>query len=296
MTRFHERTGRTGDDGMLYFSESQIDQWLLDDISLGDLTTRSAGIGGIPGRMRFFLRKAGCASGIAPALLLLRKLGLQTLQHAADGDFLQDGALLVTAEGRADALHMGWKAAQNILEWSSGVSQYTSLMIREARRHNPDIHVACTRKSIPGTKALAAAAVVHGGGIIHRGGTAETVLLFANHRRFLSEPDNWATIVERLRRAAPEKKIAVEADSMEEAIQALSAGPDILQLDKFSPDDIRRLTELCRERAYSCVLCAAGGISLENVGTFAATGVSFLVTSAPYYAKPADIKVVLEPS
>lgn len=151
-------------------------------------------------------------------------------------------------------------------------------------------------QSIPATKALAIPAVIDGGGIIHRGGTAETILLFANHRRFFADPDDWITMISRLRMEAPEKKIIVEADTVEEALAALQGQPDVLQLDKFSLSEIRRLRATVEERASNCLLSIAGGIHRDNVSDYAATGVSLIVTSSPYYAEPADIKVVLQPA
>ncbi|NGE24568.1 ModD protein, partial [Klebsiella pneumoniae] len=130
---------------------------------------------------------------------LLEKLGLQTHLHANDGDHTEAGALLLTATGSAEALHQGWKVVQNVIEWSSGVTQMTRCMVDTLRQYQPDAQLACTRKNIPGTKLLATAAVLAGKGIIHRQGCAETILLFANPRRFLAEPENWCAAIATLR-------------------------------------------------------------------------------------------------
>lgn len=241
-------------------------------------------------------RQSGRVSGVSVAARMLIKLGLNVDIHVSDGQDAVGGDVLLTATGRADALHQGWKAVQNVLEWCCGVSQYMAEMTQTAERVNPSVRIACTRKSIPATKALAIPAVIDGGGIIHRGGTAETILLFANHRRFFADPDDWITMISRLRMEAPEKKIIVEADTVEEALAALQGQPDVLQLDKFSLSEIRRLRATVEERASNCLLSIAGGIHRDNVSDYAATGVSLIVTSSPYYAEPADIKVVLQPA
>ncbi|WP_347254737.1 ModD protein [Leminorella grimontii] len=280
---------------MFYISDDFIDRLLLDDVQLGDLTTRALGIGSINGKMRFIRRQAGRVSGVFVASRILLKLGLTVDILVFDGQNAQSGEVLLTAEGRADALHQGWKVAQNVLEWSCGVAQYMAEMMQRAQSVNPSVRIACTRKSIPATKALAIPAVLDGGGIIHRGGTAETVLLFANHRRFFSNPNDWAGMISRLRAQAPEKKIIVEADSEEEAMAALAGQPDIIQLDKFTLPQIRRLQDLVVATSSRCRLSVAGGVHQENVADYAATGVDLIVTSSPYYATPADVKVVLEP-
>lgn len=70
---------------------------------------------------------------------------------------------------------------------------------------------------------------------------------------------------------------------------------EVVQLDKFSLDELRQCITLAATHAYTGSLIAAGGIHQANVKDYAATGVNVLVTSAPYYAKPADIRVVLSP-
>ncbi|MEG2042845.1 MAG: ModD protein, partial [Hafnia sp.] len=109
-------------------------------------------------------------------------------------------------------------------------------------------------------------------------------------------PDNWQSIIATLRQQAPEKTIIVEADTVDEAKQALLGMPDIVQLDKFSPDDIVALKAYAQRFSPHCRLSLAGGVTLATIDKFAQTGISLLVTSAPYYAPPADIKVRLGPS
>jgi nicotinate-nucleotide pyrophosphorylase len=83
--------------------------------------------------------------------------------------------------------------------------------------------------------------------------------------------------------SASEKKIIVEADNLEEALTALKAEPDVLQLDKFSPDDVRRIADRAASDYPDCLISAAAGAGL-------------LVSSSPYYAPPADVKVVMSGS
>lgn len=285
---------------MIFIPDSQLDQWLMDDIHGGDLTTRALGIGARCGVMRFHHRQGGCISGIDTARRMLLRLGLNVEQHLYDGDIASADEILLTAKGRAQALHQGWKAVQNLLEWSCGVSDYLYRMCQILQRYSPNGKIACTRKTIPGTQLLAQQAVIAAGGIIHRAGCSETILLFANHRRFCDSPNNWQSMITTLRQQAPEKSIIVEADTPEDAKAVLlgqSNGlPDILQLDKFSPQEIVEIKAFGQKQAPNCRLSLAGGINLNTISEFAQTGVPLLVTSAPYYAPPADIKVRLTPT
>ncbi|MCO6505447.1 MAG: ModD protein [Snodgrassella sp.] len=280
---------------MFYLSDAELDRLLLDDVAYGDLTTRALGCGDRFGQMTFCRREAGRISGVAVAVRLLRKLGLEVSAQVRDGVDVAAGTVLLTAMGTAERLHQGWKVVQNVLEWCGGVAQYMAQMVATARAINPLVQIACTRKCIPGTKSLAIAAVIDGGGILHRAGTAESVLLFANHRRFYAEPDNWEAMVQRLKQAAPEKKVIVEADAVEEALAALRAQADIVQLDKFTPDEFSLVLAQAHLLAPRCLLSAAGGITRSNVADYVRAGAQLLVTSAPYYAPPVNIKVQLHP-
>ena len=276
---------------MIFISQQQTDQWLLEDIQGGDVTTRALGIGQRRGVMIFNHRQGGCVSGIAIALQMLRTLDLDVMANVSDGDIVQPDQPLLCARGTAEALHQGWKAVQNVLEWSCGVSGYLASMLATLRKVNPDGHIACTRKSIPGTRQLAAQAVIAAGGIIHRAGCAETVLLFANHRRFMTQPDDWQGTIQRLRERCPEKKIVVEADTLDEARAALLACPDVLQLDKFTPAQAQQVVEFAPDS--SCLLALTGRIAQTTLPDYLSCGIRLFITSAPYYAPPADIKVTL---
>lgn len=279
---------------MIFIPDALLDRLLQEDIQGGDVTTRALGIGERNGEMHFIHRQGGCVSAIDTACRMLRRLGIEVQARVEDGALVGAGARLVSAQGRAKALHQGWKAVQNLLEWSCGVTDYQFRMLQILRRYVPNGQIACTRKAVPGTRLLAAQAVLAGGGLIHRAGTADTLLVFANHRRFLAD-DDWPGMVARLRMAAPEKAIVLEADTPAEARLALAAQPDVLQLDKFTPHDIAALLALARQIAPHCRISATGGITQHTVEAFARTGVPLLITSAPYYAPPADIQVQLLP-
>lgn len=280
---------------MIYIPDSEIERFLLEDIALGDLTTRSLKLTECCGTIEFMFRHDGIVSAAGIAARILQKLGLVISTAITDGQQVAAGQVVLSACGNAAALHQGWKVAQNILEWCSGVAQTMSLMLSRARKYNPMVQIACTRKSIPGTRLLATQAILDGGGIIHRCGTAETILVFANHRGFFPEPFDWATHIAALRQQAPEKKIVVEADTPDEALCAMAAQPDIVQLDKFTVQQIEECLAHAQKNDYRGLLAAAGGIHPDNIDAFAATGIPLIVTSAPYYAKPADIRVLMMP-
>lgn len=278
---------------MIYFSERELDEWLLEDIYRGDLTTQSLGIGHTAACITFKRKNAGVVAGIALAERLMVKLGIATQVFVQDGDWVEAGDVLLSGKGRGEQLHQAWKVVQLVLEWACGVAQYTSEMVANAKAINADAVVACTQKSIPNTRKLATLAVLAGGGHIHRQGLSETLLVFTNHRRLLPMPENWQAIVTKLKQTAPEHKITLEADNLEQVRQMVEAEPDIIQLDKFTPDEVQQALALVGER--SICLSVAGGVNKQNVADYAKLGIRLFITSAPYYAPPEDIKVLIEP-
>ncbi|WP_265497751.1 ModD protein [Providencia rustigianii] len=278
---------------MIYLPDALIDQLLLDDIQYGDLTTRALGLQSQQGTMTFTSKLGGCVSGLNIAERMLTKLGVTCECLFHDGDIVEPQSCLIKASGSIEALHQGWKAVQNVLEWCGGVSHYTYQMVSILKKYQPDGQLACTRKTIPMTKPLALTSILAGGAIIHRAGSAETILLFTNHRNCLANPDDWQSHVKTLRTAAPEKHIIVEADDEQQAILAIKANADIVQLDKLPIPQIQALQQYIQQQNSPCRLSIAGGVNLQTIESYSQTGVSILVTSAPYYAAPRDIKVHL---
>lgn len=191
--------------------------------------------------------------------------------------------------------------AQTLIEIWSGVATAARAIVEAASDVSPHVVVACTRKNVPGTKSFAVRAIRAGGAVVHRLGLSETVLVFPEHRIFLAEMP-LASAVERLRSAAPEKKLIMEATSLEDALAAAAAGFDVIQAEKFGPERAAKLvTELGPRRAIGDgsrrpQIAAAGGINAENAAAYARAGADILVTSSPYLARPRDVQVRIIPA
>lgn len=263
--------------------DGQLHQLLRDDVPSGDLTTDSLGIGGLAARLDCSARQAMTLCGVEEAARLFQLLGARVDMHASSGQALAAGTPILCVEGRAGVLHQGWKTAQVLMEWASGVASASAALVAAAA----PLPVACTRKSAPGTKALAIKAVRAGGATLHRLGLSETLLLFAEHRLFLDQAPG--ETLARLRRREPEKKIVVEVGDLGEALRWAEA--DVLQLEKFTPAAlaaVHRALEDCPSRP---LLAAAGGIHAGNAADYVAAGADLLVTSSPFSAPPKDVQV-----
>ncbi|MBU1235541.1 MAG: ModD protein [Gammaproteobacteria bacterium] len=268
---------------MTTISDFQLRCLLDDDAGGGDLTTDALGIGGLTGRIEFFARQPMTVCCTEEAARMFELAGAQAERLCASGASAPAGTPLLRATGDAASLHRAWKATQVLVEWASGIATATSAIVAAAG----ETPVACTRKNAPGTKALSIKAVRAGGAIVHRLGLSETLLVFAEHRMFLDETPGQTTV--RLKRRQPEKKVVVEVGSVAEARLWAEAGADVLQLEKFSPEQIAESRAAMAD--FRVVLAAAGGVNAGNAAAYVQAGADLLVTSAPYSAPPRDVQV-----
>ena len=144
---------------------------------------------------------------------------------------------ILRATGPAGAVHAVYKSAQNILEYCSGIAARTRAMVEEARAGSPACRIVTTRKHFPGTKTLSLFAAQAGGALVHRTGLSESILIFDQHRVF-TKPDVFANF-SALKALDPERKVAVEVDTVDAALSFARAGADIVQCERFTPDQIR---------------------------------------------------------
>ncbi|WP_026607369.1 ModD protein [Methylocapsa acidiphila] len=273
--------------------DALLDQLLADDVPFLDLTTHVLGVGEKAGRMSFSARHGMVAACVEDAGRIIERAGAKVTLQAKSGAELAPGAALLTAAGPASALLRAWKIAQNLIETTAGIATATRRIVEAARAVAPDVAIACTRKNAPGTKLLAVKAILAGGATPHRLGLSETILIFAEHRAFLAGLTA-AQMIGVARREAAEKKIVVEVGSLEEALAFAAAGADVIQAEKFRPEQIAALRRALNEHSPRPLIAAAGGVNASNGAEFAAAGADILVTSAPYWGKPLDVAVRIE--
>ncbi len=275
---------------MTFLPLSLLDDLLAEDVPNGDLTTLALGIGGLPGLMEFRARGDMVVAGAETAAEMIRRAGADATTLTPSGSKAKAGTLLVTAKGPAAALHASWKAAQTLTEILSGIATAARAVVDAVEAVDVNIHVACTRKTVPGARRLSMIAIKAGGAIPHRLGLSETILVFAEHRVFLPGV-SLKDMAARLRREAPEKKLAIEVASVAEAGEAIEAGFEIIQLEKMTPGDVASV----KERAGADVLiAAAGGVTPANAADYVRAGAGLIVSSWPYTAKPSDVAVTIK--
>jgi molybdenum transport protein len=275
----------------LALDDAELARLLADDVPFEDITTRALAIGSLAARLEFRARRAMTVCGGEEAARLFTLVGCKATLLVPSAGRVEEGACLLQASGSATCLHRAWKTAQVLMETLSGIASAAAALVAAAE----PLPVACTRKTLPGTKALCLKAVRAGGATVHRLGLSDSVLVFPEHRLFLVEPPE--RTIARLRRAEPERKLVVEVVSATEALAWAMAGADVLQLEKFTPEavaEVRAQIDPAREPRLAGrlpLLAVAGGVRADNAAAYAAAGADLLVSSAPFSAPPADVQV-----
>lgn len=277
---------------MIIVDDATLLGWLKEDAPYGDLTSRSLGLYGTTGQMYFRARDEMTVCGVEEATRLLALLGCTGRPYYTSGDRVEANDLILDAQGDAENLLLGWKVAQTLMEWASGVATTANQLVSAALAVNPQVMIACTRKAIPGTRLLSVKAILAGGASLHRTGLSDSLLLFPQHRSLAIGTEILAQQIATLKRVCPERSVVVEVTSVTEALDAQRSGADVLQLEKFTPDQVTEVVSKLPPNSTTKV-AATGGITVTNAADYVRAGAVILVTSYPYYAKPTDVKVTL---
>lgn len=281
---------------MITLTDNELEMLLSEDVPYGDPTTSSLGITDQRARITFTTRdRPLVASCTEEAVRLCGLYGLEIDGFVKSGTLVPPRSVFLEAHGEAGNIHRIWKTVQNLIDYASGIATYTREAVLLARNINPNIVVATTRKTTPFTKKIAIKAVESGGGVAHRLGLSESILVFNYHRVFFPTDEAFGSALNKTKKANPEKKIVIEAEDIVQALKYASMGADILQLEKFLLTKLSDAVRILRADYPNVTLIATGGISAKNIAEYASTGVDMIVTSSPYNTQPANIKVIIKP-
>jgi molybdenum transport protein len=272
-------------------SDAAIAQLIEEDVPYFDLTAFGLGIGQQSGAIEFYSRHPMVICGTEEAKRVFELCGATVQAPIESGTSLMADQLILKATGSAEALHIAWRIALNLMEYTSGIASRTNKLVRAAHQINPSVAIVGTRKVFPGTRKLSTKAILAGGAIPHRLGLSETILIFKEHLTYLGGMSALLKHLPELKQRFQEHKIAMEVETAEDAWAIAEAGIDMIQFDKVACAALKLLVESLKQQYPSIKLAVAGGITLDNVQEYASTGVDLLVTSFPYFGQPADIGV-----
>lgn len=267
---------------------------LAEDIGSGDATTLAAVPEKAQARAAMRAREPLVVAGLALAEAAFRELSpaVEITRAAQDGQQVTEVATLLTIAGPAHALLGAERVALNFAQRLSGIATLTAQFVEAVK--GTHAQVLDTRKTTPGWRRLEKYAVTCGGGRNHRAGLFDMILIKDNHLAALKNesPNAIAAAVERARAKYPKLTVEVEADTLEQVEQAVTAGADVVLLDNMNLVQLRLAVQKCKGRAQTE---ASGGVTLPAVRAIAETGVDFISVGAlTHSARAVDIGLDFE--
>jgi nicotinate-nucleotide pyrophosphorylase (carboxylating) len=258
----------------VFQTDRLIDLWLTEDIGYCDLTAQLMIEADETGAFFMNARETLIVAGIDVAARIFKRYDptLEVSVRVKDGQKVEQGTVLLNVSGTARSVLTAERTALNIVQRLSGIANLTEQYV--AAVAGTRARLIDTRKTTPGLRMLEKHAVTCGGGLNHRLGLDNGVMIKDNH---IAVCGSISKAVQRARRQLPVlTKLEVECDRLEQVKEALDAGVDVVMLDNMSIDDMTRAVELVGGRV---LLEASGGISLATIGAVAKTGVDYISTS-----------------
>lgn len=267
---------------------------LAEDLGeAGDVTSRAIVPAGAATRAVLVAREPGVVAGMEAARAAFEAVDPSVEFEAlvSDGAHVQAGDALARVSGPARALLAAERTALNLLSHLAGVATATAAFVAEVA--GTGCAVRDTRKTLPGLRALQKAAVIAGGGLNHRAGLFDGLLVKDNH---IAAAGGVTEATRRALAGAGGLGLQVEVDSLEQLDEALTAGARSILLDNFCLNDLHAAVARCRREAEPVFVEASGGITLPSAWAIASTGVDAIAVGAlTHSARALDIGLDFHP-
>jgi nicotinate-nucleotide pyrophosphorylase (carboxylating) len=268
-----------------------INLWLSEDIGDGDHSSVASIPGEAAGKAKLIVKDKGILAGIRIALLVFNEVdkSLKPEVILNDGSEVNPGDIAFYVSGRARSILKSERLVLNILQRMSGIATNTRLYTDHLKGFKT--RILDTRKTAPGLRRIEKEAVRIGGGYNHRMGLYDMIMLKDNHI------DYAGGIAEAIKRTkeylevtGKKLKIEIEARNLNDIDQILAAGGvDRIMLDNFSIENTRKAVEMINGRFETE---SSGGITIENIGEYAACGVDFISVGAlTHHVKSLDMSL-----
>ena len=270
--------------------EQLIGRALAEDVGEGDATTAATVDAAARARATITQKAPGVISGLSVASGVFRHLDPSaTVRLGPEGMWRQSGVVL-EVEGAARALLTGERTALNFLGRLSGIATLTAQVVARVRQAGATAQILDTRKTTPGLRRLEKAAVAAGGGVNHRAGLYDAILIKENHSALAG---GVGAAVRRGLAARPDLPLSVEVRDDAEIDEALAAGAPRLLLDNMSPQQVADAVARVAGRAEIEV---SGGVTPDTILVYATIdGIDFISMGALTHSAPnLDLSLALE--
>jgi nicotinate-nucleotide pyrophosphorylase (carboxylating) len=258
-------------------ARSRIERWLREDLGHHDVTND------VPGETtgRLVAKEAGVAAGLEAAVAVFDHLGVGAESLTEPGERVGPGDAVLEADGTARDVLRGERVAVNVAGHASGVATRTRAAVDAAREISDSVRITGTRKTTPGLRGIEKRAIVAGGGDTHRLDLSHMVMVKDNH---VAEMGLESAIEHFRERASFATKIEVEVERPADGRRAAAVGADIVLFDNLSPEAV---AEGCAALPDETLAEASGGITVETVPEYAATGVDVISLGSLTHSAPA---------
>ena len=254
---------------MTIFSDKRIIDNLYDDIGFEDITTNSLVPENKWAQAEILCKENGILAGMDVAHYIINEFGLNISSTFLDGEEIHKGDVILEFEGKAKDILMVERTILNYMMHLSGIATLVKNTCEKVHEINPNVRVACTRKTTPGLQKLEKKAVEIGGGDTHRFKLDDCVLIKDNHIQVVGG------VIEAIELAKENvsftKKIEIEVESEEDAVRASMFGADIVMLDNMKPDEIENVLDTLKKRRLreNVIIEVSGGITPETICDYA---------------------------
>lgn len=260
---------------------------LFEDSGLGDITTECILAEDFSGHGIIIAKESFVLAGIETAQSVFKLLDPLCKTHSlfSDGEYIDDGEIILTVEGDLLSLLKGERVALNFLQRLSGIATLTRSYVEKLNA--PNVRLTDTRKTTPGLRSLEKMAVRAGGAHNHRMSLYDGILIKDNHIAVAGSIKNAVKSVQN--RTSHLMKIEVEVTTMDEVKEAIAAGADVIMLDNMDYEQMSAAVDCINGKA---VVEASGNVSLETLNTIADTGVDVISCGAlTHQARSVDLSM-----
>jgi nicotinate-nucleotide pyrophosphorylase (carboxylating) len=269
-----------------------IERALAEDVGDGDVTVEATVDPDARAVATITQKAPGVISGLDVAEAVFRRVdpGAAVERLGPEGEWREPPAPVLRIEGAAGALLTAERTALNFLGRLSGVATLTASVVRAIERAGGSAKLLDTRKTTPGLRALEKRAVAHGGGVNHRAGLYDFILIKENHAALAG---GVGEAVRRARAARPDLPLAVEVRDAAEIDEALAAGAPRLLLDNMTPEQVAAAVAQVGGRAE---LEASGGVTPDTIVVYSTiNGLDYVSMGALTHSAPSlDLSLLLE--
>lgn len=267
----------------------EIIRMVYQDIGFEDITTKALITPDKLINAKIISREKGILSGVDLVNDIFQEFSINTIIKKHDGEKVVKDDIIMEIEGDASTILSIERTVLNILMRMSGISTITANLIKTV---NNDVIIAGTRKTTPGLQFLEKEAIRVGGGDTHRFRLDDCVLIKDNHiaivggvKKAVEKAKNYVSFT---------KKVEIEVENINDALEAAIAGADIIMLDNMNPDEIKNVLKALKNKGLrdNILIEISGGINPDNIRNYMKTGVDIISTGyITHSAKSLDMSL-----